>query len=147
MLLRNDLPVEQAHWIKLCLKGAAPNTMALGAQLTVKSGDLVQRCLVRTGSSYLSQSDCSLVFGLGDRRQVDSVEVRWQKGEPTVLASPAVNKAHLIEEPFGTDLDDLDLDGLCRTIAASVAQVLECEAEIVPSTVIDNDSLPRQEQE
>jgi putative membrane protein len=55
--------------------------------------------------------------------------------------------AHLIEEPFGTDLDDLDLDGLCRTIAASVAQVLECEAEIVPSTVIDNDSLPRQEQE
>jgi putative membrane protein len=51
--------------------------------------------------------------------------------------------AHSVEQPFGFDLDDLDLDGYCRTIALGVSQVLESDAETVPTTV--DDSLPRHE--
>jgi putative membrane protein len=36
--------------------------------------------------------------------------------------------AHSIEEPFGTDLDDLDLEGHCATVATSVRQALTTES-------------------
>jgi putative membrane protein len=41
--------------------------------------------------------------------------------------------AHLIEEPFGLDLDDLDLEGICTTIATSVHQALNTPAPILQS--------------
>ena len=34
----------------------------------------------RSGSSYLSQSDRRLLFGLGDASQADSIEIRWPDG-------------------------------------------------------------------
>ncbi|MCH7573790.1 MAG: CRTAC1 family protein [Candidatus Marinimicrobia bacterium] len=76
-LLRNDLP-QGPHWIKIRLVGAALNVDAIGAAVTVWSGDLRQTRWVRTGSSYLSQSDIStLIFGLGEHSLVDSVTVQW----------------------------------------------------------------------
>ena len=78
LLLRNDLPGENAKWLRIRLRGRAPNLDAIGALVTVYSGDLVQARMVRTGSSYLTQSETTpLVFGLGDRVRVDSVTVRW----------------------------------------------------------------------
>jgi hypothetical protein len=78
MLLRNDLPTESANAIALELRGTAPNTGALGAVVTVFTGSRQQRRMVRTGSSYLSQSDFgSLLFGLGQEESVDSITVRW----------------------------------------------------------------------
>jgi hypothetical protein len=36
--------------------------------------------MVRTGSSYLSQSDTQLAFGLGSHTRADSLEIRWPNG-------------------------------------------------------------------
>ena len=97
-VLRNDLPPDRANWIKLCLKGNAPNTMALGAVVTVKSGDLVQRRMVRTGSSYLSQSDCALVCGLGKHAQADQIEIRWPSGKTDTLGPAAGRRTYELSE-------------------------------------------------
>ncbi len=77
-LLRNDLPPSEANWLRIRLRGASPNLDAVGAVVSVFAGDLVQRRMVRTGSSYLSQSEINpLLIGLGDRTQADSILVRW----------------------------------------------------------------------
>jgi hypothetical protein len=71
--------------------GASPNTGALGAQVTLRAGGVVQRRLVRTGSSYLSQSDTRLHFGLGDATRVDRLDVRWPDGTLQRREGLAVN--------------------------------------------------------
>ena len=76
-LLRNELP-DDANWIRLRLEGAPPNTGALGAEVTVHADGLVQTRRVRTGSSYLTESETNpLLFGLGEATGADSVLVRW----------------------------------------------------------------------
>ena len=50
----------------------------MGAVVSVFAGDLVQRRMIRTGSSYLSQSEINpFLIGLGDQMQADSILVRW----------------------------------------------------------------------
>ncbi len=64
---------------------------ALGSVVEVTAGGRTQRWLVRTGSSYLSQSQVEPIFGLGDATTVESVAV-VTAGERTLLDPPAVNR-------------------------------------------------------
>jgi hypothetical protein len=90
-LLRNDVPGKERNWIGLSLKGSAPNTQAIGATAAVYTNDLVQRRMVRTGSSYLSQSYLgTLLFGLGDMEQADSIIIRWPTSGETVRLGPVM---------------------------------------------------------
>ncbi len=99
-LLRNDLPEGSASWIRIRLEGAAPNTDALGAEVTVFAGSKSQRRYVRTGSSYLSQSESNpVVIGLGDASRADSVVVRWPTTGDTVRIGPLeAGREHTITE-------------------------------------------------
>lgn len=83
-LLRNDLPTDGARWLRVRLMGAAPNRDAIGAIVTVFAGEMAQRRMLRTGSSYLSQSEHNpVLLGLGERSAADSVVVRWPRGGVT----------------------------------------------------------------
>lgn len=99
-LLRNDTAGKSAHWLRLRLQGEAPNLQAIGAAVTVWSGGMAQRRIVRTGSSYLSQSDVStLVFGLGDATQADSILVRWPtSGDVSTLGAAEAGATYVISE-------------------------------------------------
>jgi hypothetical protein len=78
-VLRND--GGNAHtFLSVDLSGRASNRSALGAVVTVRAGDLVQRAERRSGGSYLSQNDMRLHFGLEKRTAIDAVEVRWPAG-------------------------------------------------------------------
>ena len=89
-LFRNDLPHEASNWIALRLLGVSPNTQAIGSTVTVFTEDRGQTQMVRTGSSYLSQSDVgTLIFGLGEQSGVDSVSVRWPTSGERVRYGPA----------------------------------------------------------
>jgi len=68
------------HWITLQLEGVKANRSALGARVRVTSGDLVQTGEVRSGGSYISQSDLRLHFGLGAAKTVDKIEITWPGG-------------------------------------------------------------------
>jgi hypothetical protein len=96
VLLRNDGTASpdgnKPHWLQIRLVGRPPNTGALGAEVTVRAGDLVQRRTVRTGSSYLSQSMTRLHFGLGSHAEVDTVDVRWPDGSITHPAPRKVDR-------------------------------------------------------
>jgi len=90
-LLRNEAIGPQSRATRsavvLRLEGAPPNRDALGAVVTVVAGPLRQRAMVRTGSSYLSQSSLALTFGLNGAERVDAVEGVWPNGSEESLAA------------------------------------------------------------
>lgn len=61
------------------LRGTKSNRDAIGAVVTLKSGQLPQRRTLQAGSGFLSQHSKDLMFGLGDAREA-SVSIRWPSG-------------------------------------------------------------------
>jgi hypothetical protein len=78
-LLHNETP-SVGHWLLLVLEGVTCNRDAYGAQVRVTAGGITQRDTVRSGSSYCSQSDKRLHFGLGASQAADSIEITWPDG-------------------------------------------------------------------
>ncbi|MGD8330841.1 MAG: CRTAC1 family protein [Acidobacteriota bacterium] len=71
----------------------AINRDAIGAEVTVSAGDWRQVQRVRSGSSYASQSELALTFGLGARDTVDTVMIRWPDGSESELDAAALADA------------------------------------------------------
>jgi hypothetical protein len=88
-LLRND--AQGSHYLRVLLKGRRPNLDAIGARVEVHAGSMVQRRIVRTGSSYLSQSERIQTFGLGATNTVDRVVVTWPDGRGRTVEHPRVD--------------------------------------------------------
>ena len=98
-LLRNDSDLSDANWIDLRFSGATPNLHAVGAQVTVWADGLPQKRMVRTGSSYLTQSDhTQLLVGLGASSKADSVTVSWPTGGVSRLVDLDAGMQHEIIE-------------------------------------------------
>ncbi|MHC4953704.1 MAG: CRTAC1 family protein [Planctomycetota bacterium] len=86
------------HWIAFKLTGKAPNTAALGARVTVRTGGTTQHRYVQTCNSYLSSSDPRPHFGLAGATTTDSVEVVWPSGKKSVFKSLAADRYHTLRE-------------------------------------------------
>src|SRR5207248_3240869 len=69
------------HAVSFKLIGTKSNKAAIGARVTVSAGGLTQMDEVRSGSSYLSQNDLRLHFGLGKDTSLSMVEVYWPSGK------------------------------------------------------------------
>jgi hypothetical protein len=86
------------HWLLLRLVGTRSNRSAIGARVAVTAGGRTQIDEVRSGGSYLSQSDLRLHFGLGSAGRADSISVRWPSGLKTVLKDVAADRILTIDE-------------------------------------------------
>jgi hypothetical protein len=91
------------HAVLLKLIGTKSNRSGIGARVTVSAGDLRQMKEVRSGSSYLSQNDLRLHFGLGSHAKVDSIEIQWPSGNKEIFSSVATNSIYVIKEGTGID--------------------------------------------
>ena len=78
-LYRNDLG-NGFRSLRLKLTGVKSNRDAVGAVARVSTPDGTQSRMVKTGSSYLSQSELTLTFGLGKRDSAERVEIEWPSG-------------------------------------------------------------------
>ena len=81
--------------------GTKSNRDGIGARVRVVSGDLTQVDEVRSGGSYVSQSDLRLHFGLGSRAKVDLIEVRWPGGAVDKITGAAANRVLTVKEGQG----------------------------------------------
>jgi hypothetical protein len=97
VLLRND-GGNARSWLRLRLVGTRSNRDALGAKVTVTAGGRRQAEEVRSGTSYCSQNELVLHFGLGGAARADSVEIRWPSGARQTLAGVPAGKTHRIRE-------------------------------------------------
>lgn len=98
-LWRNDL--ESPSFIKLVLEGEQSNRDGLGAHVRAQAGDLVMERRMRTGGSYLSQSEKTIVFGLGGHKALTWVEVAWPSGLIERFDSLGANQHVLLVEGSG----------------------------------------------
>ena len=105
-LLVNDVRTAN-HWIAFRLIGTSyaasaqkfrTSRDALGARIALKSGSRIFVNEVRSGSSYDSNSDMRVHFGLGSLTRLDSVEVRWPTGLTETFPNLALDKIHTLQE-------------------------------------------------
>ena len=96
-LLRCDSSLKNS-WIKLKLTGTKSNRSAIGARVYCATGSHRQMDEVRSGGSYMSQSDLRIHFGLGEAKKVDAVEIRWPSGAVDTLKDLEVNRLYVVEE-------------------------------------------------
>jgi len=80
-LYRNDQQTGN-HSIRFRLTGTKSNRDAIGAMVRVEHEGSTQERLVKGGSSYLSQSELPVTFGLGKRDKIDRVTIEWPSGKP-----------------------------------------------------------------
>ena len=86
--------------------GTKSNRAAIGARVTVTSGDLVQFNEVRGGSSYASQNDLRLHFGLGSNASMKTVEVAWPSGKKDTFHALPADFIYTINEDRGIEKKD-----------------------------------------
>ena len=90
-LLRND-GGNRNNWISVQAWLSGGTSEAIGARVTVATGELRQIQDLVPVRGYLSQVDSRLHFGVGSFTQVDSIEIRWPDGQTQRLEDVAVNQ-------------------------------------------------------
>ena len=89
------------HSLRVKLVGTKSNRDGIGAVVRVTSGGAKQWQMLRSGSSYLSQSELVLTFGLGSATKADSIEIQWPSGQVDKLPGIAGDQAITVEEGKG----------------------------------------------
>jgi enediyne biosynthesis protein E4 len=89
------------HWIGLKAVGTKSNRDGIGARVTVKVGARVLVDEVRSGSSYDSNNDMRIHFGLGAAIKVDWIQIRWPSGLTERFEGIPVDAIHTVTEGSG----------------------------------------------
>jgi hypothetical protein len=98
LLNQNTFP---NHRVLFKLIGTKSNRAAIGTRVAIQSAGVRQIAEVRGGSSYLSQNDLRLHFGLGKSTRIDSVEIRWPSGKLETLENVAADAIYTVVESSG----------------------------------------------
>ena len=87
----------------LCVRtvGSKSNRSGIGAVVRIESASGKQWSSVRSGSSYCSQSDLALTFGLGSDPTVTALEIEWPSGTKQKLTNIAANQFITVDEDKG----------------------------------------------
>ena len=89
------------HWVGIRTVGTKSNRDGINARVSVKAGARVQVDEVRSGSSYISNNDMRLHFGLGSASKIDWIEVRWPSGLTERFENPPVDMIQTLTEGSG----------------------------------------------
>jgi hypothetical protein len=100
-LLRND-GGNQNNLVRIRTVGTTSNRDGIGAKITVRSvGGVTTWSIVKTGSSYCSQSELPVTFGIGRAEKVAGIEVEWPSGRKDVIGEMAANQSITVQEGKG----------------------------------------------
>jgi enediyne biosynthesis protein E4 len=100
-LIRND-GGNQNNLLRIKALGTRSNRDGIGAKMTLKMTDQGMLWnVVKTGSSYCSQSEMPLTFGLGKAEKIPSLEIIWPSGHKDILTDVNANQSIVVEEGKG----------------------------------------------
>jgi len=111
------------HSLRIKLIGTKSNRDGIGSVITVTSGNDRQWKMLRSGSSYLSQSELVATFGLGQGTKADSIEIQWPSGQIDKLSN--VNSGQMITVQEGKGIVASRVYGAAakRPVATKVARL------------------------
>ena len=104
-LFRND-QTGGNHSIRFRLVGTKSNRDGIGARIKVFANGEMQTRFVRSGSSYLSQSELPVTFGIGKEDQVERVIVDWPSGRSEEFKNLKPGRTHQVTEAQGIHAED-----------------------------------------
>ena len=81
--------------------GTKSNRDAIGANVRIFFNGQTELRVVRSGSSYLSQSELPVMFGVGKQDVIDRVVVDWPSGQSQEHQKLKTGKAYQIIENKG----------------------------------------------
>jgi hypothetical protein len=87
--------------LRIKLIGTKSNRDGIGAIVRVSAGTDKQWLTMKTGSSYLAQSELVLTFGMGSKTKADTVEIDWPSGQVDKLSNIATGQTITVEEAKG----------------------------------------------
>ena len=99
-LLRND-GGNANHWLEVLLMGTKSNRDGTGASLKLTSEGVTHVEQAKGGMSYMSASDPRILFGLGKRTKIESLEITWPSGQVDKLTKVPVDKIIAVKEGVG----------------------------------------------
>jgi hypothetical protein len=99
-LYRNDQLAGNKS-IRIQLVGTKSNRDAIGASVQVTAGGVRQTRMVKGGSSYLSQSELPLTFGLEKQDRIDQLQIQWPSGASEEYKNLAAGRAYQCVESKG----------------------------------------------
>ena len=99
-LFRND-GGNRNNVLRVETVGTTSNRDGIGARVEVSVRGARIWQIVKTGSSYASQSELPLTFGLGGATAVDGVRVAWPSGRVDVIGALQANQTVTIQEGAG----------------------------------------------
>jgi hypothetical protein len=99
-LYRND-QLAGNRSIRFRLTGTKSNRDAVGALLRIFYDGQSQSQMVKTGSSYLSQSELPLTFGLGTRDKIERAQIEWPSGVKEEFKNLVAGKSYHCTESKG----------------------------------------------
>ena len=100
VLFRNDRQSANQS-VRFKLTGTVSNRDAIGATVRITHGGITQSRMVRGGSSYLSQSELPVTFGVGHRDVVERAVVSWPNGRVEEFRNLATGKRYDVVEGKG----------------------------------------------
>jgi hypothetical protein len=89
------------HWVEIQTLGTQSNRSGIGARLELKTELRKQIDEVRSGSSYISNNDRRVHFGLGTKGRIEYLEVRWPSGLVERFRNLAVDSIVTVKEGSG----------------------------------------------
>ena len=99
--LLHNLAVKTNHWITIRTVGTRSNRDGIGARISVTAAGRRQVDEVRSGGSYISQSDLRVHFGLGQVDEIKTLEIRWPSGVIDTLENLSVDQILTVQEGKG----------------------------------------------
>jgi len=87
--------------LRMKLVGTKSNRDGIGAVVRVTAANDQQWKMLRAGSSYLSQSELVLTFGLGQHTKADAIEIQWPSGQVDKLANVNAGQTVTVQEGKG----------------------------------------------
>jgi hypothetical protein len=92
------------HWIGFKTLGTKSNRDGIGAKVTVKIGSRALVNEVRSGSSYDSNNDMRIHFGLGAAAKIDGVQIHWPSGLTERFDNIPVDAIYTLKEGSGASV-------------------------------------------
>ncbi len=119
VLFRND-QLAGNRSLRFTLVGTKSNRDAIGARVRIFHDGVTQSRMVKSGSSYLSQSELPVTFGVGKRDRVDRVVIDWPSGRTEEFKGVASGRAYQCVEGKGIGLGTVQEPFTAETAEQSV---------------------------
>ena len=94
----HNLKAAQNHWLELELTGVKSNRQGVGAQITVRAGELLVYREIKGSEGFGATSMFRQHFGLGQAAKMDSIEIRWPSGTTQTFRDVQSNQILRLKE-------------------------------------------------